>query len=367
MKSTLRFIIMALFGGAIGFFATHLSIEQLKPLLDSFAPIWLLLLLPLSMFAVILIHEVGHLVGGYANGFEFVYVSVLFLKLEKVDHRLKLSLGFNRHLFSWGGLAIMTPPATITRNKYLWFIAGGPLGSVTGALLCVVGLLFTYPHQPIIAFFCAVSLLLNGLIAVVTMMPIPLDDNIDTDGIQFFDLLRGGDKATRKLAMARLLYVASTNIRPADYPEELLQAIERDGEPDRDTLLAMLFRNAAQMDRNDWIAASKTIQLVIEHIEKLPPVIKRSTFLQATIIEGINKKASEAQALFTKAGTKGWADRAFVLTAEAAVHFAADHADEVVRLLQEAESQLTQVADPSSRMMMQNIITTLRQQNFPEA
>lgn len=358
MKNILRAFVMAVIGGIIGLSATHFSMDFLSPLLDDMHPAWLLILLPLSVFSAILIHEVGHVIGGAMNGFRFSFMSVFLLRIEKINGRLEV--GLNRILAGLGGLAVMVPPPAVTRGDYLWFVAGGPLGSLAGVLISGVGLYFLYPDQPIGALFCAASVLLNGLTAFMTMLPIPFDDNIDTDGIQFFDLIRGGDRASRKLTMARLLHDVNSGIRPANYPEELIQSLIRTGEPDRDTLLALLFRNSAQIDRREWKDGLDTITYVIRHIDKLPPILRRMTYLQGSIIGGINGKASVAQEWLTKAGTKGWADQACVTLAKAAVAFAANHFAAISPLLDEAERQIQDVKEPGSRILYQGLIKELR-------
>lgn len=358
MKNILRAFVMAVLGGIIGLSATHFSMDFLTPLLDAIHPAWLLILLPLSVFTAILIHEVGHVIGGEMNGFRFSFMSVFLLKIEKVNDRLEV--GLNRILAGLGGLAVMAPPPAVTRGNYLWFVAGGPLGSLAGVLLSGVGLYFLYPDQPIGALFCAASILLNGLTAFLTMLPIPFDDNIDTDGIQFFDLIRGGDRASRKLTMARLLHDLNSGIRPADYPTELIQSLIRTEKPDRDTLLALLFRNSAQIDRREWKDGLDTITYVIRHIEKLPPIMRRMTYLQGSIIEGINGKASEAQEWLAKAGSTGWADQSCVTLAKAAAAFAANRFSEISPLLDEAERQIQDVKEAGSRILYQGLIEELR-------
>jgi hypothetical protein len=358
LKSRLRGFGMAVVGGAIGFGTTFLFMDFLEPVLKLMHPAWLLAVAPLSIFTAVLIHELGHVAGGAANGFRFSYMSVFFLKVEKKQERI--TAGFNRTLSTWGGLAVMIPPAGVSRANYLWFVAGGPLGGITGVLLSGLGLYFLYPNQPVAALFCAFSLFINALLTVVTMMPLKLDDNFDTDGIQFFDLLRGGDRAGRKLAMARLMQVATSGIRPAEYPEEFIQAIERSGPPDRDTLFAVLFRSAAQMDRKDWHNALASLRLVIAHIEKLPPIIKRMTYLQAATVEGFNGNAAGAQELLQKAGSKGWADKSSVALANAAAYYAAGQLKEMLPLLDEAEREIPNIADPGTRIMYQDLVQDLR-------
>ncbi len=363
MKNILRAFVLAVLGGIIGVSATHFSMDFLSPLLDSMHLAWLLILLPLSVFSAILIHEVGHVVGGAMNGFRFSFLSVFLLRIEKINGRLEV--GLNRILAGQGGLAVMIPPPAVTRGNYLWFVAGGPLGSLAGVLLSGVGLYFLYPDYPIGALFCAASVMLNGLTAFLTMLPIHLDDNIDTDGIQFFDLVRAGDRASRKLTMARLLHEVSSGIRPSEYPEELIQSLIRNGEPDRDTLLALLFRNSAQIDRREWKEGLDTITYVIRHIDKLPPIMRRMIYLQGTILEGIHGNAANAQDLLAKAGTKGWADQACVTLAKATVAFAANRFETVSPLLNQVEQEVQDVKEPGSRIFYQGLIEELRHRIEP--
>jgi hypothetical protein len=358
MKNIVRILVMSAIGGVAGFSITRYFMDFLKPVLGQMHPLWLLLLLPGSVFLSILIHEAGHVAGGALNGFRFSFMSVFFLKLEKTNGRL--TLAFNKMLASWGGLAVMIPSEAVTRKGYLWFVAGGPLGSLTGLVLSGAGLWAMYPHNPEAALFLAASVLINSMTFLITALPVKMDDNIDTDGIQFFDLLRGGDRAARKLAMARLLSAATSGIRPLEFPEELIQAVERPGEPDRDTLLAMLFRNAAQIDRKDWANASETMRLAVRYIDKLPPLTVRMVYLQAAIIGAFNRNALEARQMFEKAGTKGWADATCVALAEASVKRAEGKEEGMAALLEAAKDGLSKVADPGSRMLYESIMDDLR-------
>lgn len=239
------------------------------------------------------------------------------------------------------------------------FVVGGPIGSVIGFFLGIVLFQLSTTSTPGLAVFGAFFVMINGLLAIATMIPWNMDSNFDNDGTQFLDLLRGGDRAARKLAMARLVSFASADIRPADYPEALIAAVERPGIPDRDTLIAQIFRNTAQIDRKAWKDADESMRQILNHEALLPPVMKRMTYLQATLIAGFMKDATRAEALLFQAGTKGWADQSMVSLVHSSINYASGNYAAIPHLLEEATLQLKAVTSPGSRRFYQSLIDEL--------
>lgn len=114
MKNTVKLIVMTLLGGAIGFASASYGMQWLKPFINHLHGAWLILILPVSIFVSVLLHELGHIIAGSLNGFHFSLLCVFFMKVEKLNDQLKV--GYNRLMASWGGLAVMIPEAGISKK-----------------------------------------------------------------------------------------------------------------------------------------------------------------------------------------------------------------------------------------------------------
>lgn len=204
-----------------------------------------------AMFGAVLVHELGHIVGGLSQGFRFMLLVVGPLKLSRKDEQAPVRLSLNTSLELAGGIAACIPQgehALAQRSK--WMVLGGPLASVVLALLCTVLLALSAP-----AAWSALVLMLgavSGALAVVTIIPMR-NGNFVTDGRRFLQLHREGPEARRDAAQLAITVKLQSGARVDDMPRDQIAALL---EPSDGSIMKFLGRTTAYT----WLLAQGRVR-----------------------------------------------------------------------------------------------------------
>lgn len=229
-RGLLSLIFMAALGAAFGagiivggrnWFAGE-SVTGLNARLSK--DIWTAALLPVVIWACILVHEFGHIVGGWLGGMRPLMLFAGPLHLEFNADRVRFLL--NRVAATWGGLAVCAPrsEAGATRQAFAMLVSGGPfasflLAAITGPAALAVGgwwggLLF-------------VIAALSTVIGIATLIPLR-SGGFMSDGGQLLGLARGDKVTQQRLALGALLGQSYAGVRPRDWDVGLLNVISED-------------------------------------------------------------------------------------------------------------------------------------------
>jgi hypothetical protein len=193
-----------------------------------------------AMFGAVLVHELGHIVGGVSQGFRFMLLVVGPFKLARKDEQAPIRLSINTSLELAGGIAACIPQgehALVQRTK--WLVLGGPLASVLLALGCALLLAATTP-----AAWSALVLMtgaVSAALAVVTLIPMR-NGNFVTDGKRFLQLHREGPEARRDAAQLSITVRLQSGKRVDDMPREQIAALL---EPSDGSIMEFLGRTTA--------------------------------------------------------------------------------------------------------------------------
>lgn len=89
------------------------------------------------LFVILGIHELGHLITGLYQGFQFQLFIVGPLGIKREDDRVKVYL--NRSMAMFGGVAATSPTNTDDDNarKFAYILLGGPLTSLIAGILMI--------------------------------------------------------------------------------------------------------------------------------------------------------------------------------------------------------------------------------------
>jgi len=208
-KSAARsFAAGALAGGLIGAGVAGVSIGStfsvIGPMADAApsAPVAIALAI-VGMWLGIFMPELGHVLAGLARGFEFAFLVVGPLRIERTEYDQRLRLALNRNLELAGGIAGCMPRTDEDMIRRMqWFVLGGPLGSVVFAALCLVPALLAP-----IAWWSG-TLAITGLVSLVlgavTLLPVKHGSFVN-DGLRLLQLRRGGPDAARLVAQITML------------------------------------------------------------------------------------------------------------------------------------------------------------------
>lgn len=95
-----------------------------------------------SAHIVLVIHELGHAIGGWLAGYRLREITVGLITVERRRERLRL--GFNRRLQHYGGSVRMMPgKAEESKGRTVLLLALGPMASLAaGAAVTLAGLVW---------------------------------------------------------------------------------------------------------------------------------------------------------------------------------------------------------------------------------
>ena len=179
-------------------------------------------------FLVILVHELGHVAGGKLAGFRFFMLVVGPFKLVREGEAVRLRL--NKALNPGGGLALLLPDdgEEVSARRMAMYIAGGPVMSLVGGVV-LVGVMTVLSKVAggalgYTGFFLLIGALLSIAIGVITSLPLP-SKGFANDGTQLLDLIRGGNKAERKLLMLVVVAESMRGVRPRDWAADRVQRL----------------------------------------------------------------------------------------------------------------------------------------------
>lgn len=184
--------------------------------------IWAVLIsIPIGFYLAIILHELGHVLGGLIMGNDFVFVTAGPLKLSTEEGSLKLSL--NKHINLSGGLA-MTLPKKVEGFRLRRFVVifAGPFFSFLSALICFCLYVFSWPS---LSANIQVFILLFGLLSLMIFMITIIPQNMNgmmTDGYQLLMILRDDDKAKQYADMLHLTALNQQGKSPSEYPKGIL-------------------------------------------------------------------------------------------------------------------------------------------------
>ncbi|MBM3760489.1 MAG: hypothetical protein FJW36_09615 [Acidobacteria bacterium] len=194
----------------------------------------------LVTWLILAFHELGHVIGGSLSGFRMHLFAVGPLRINRSGDRLEFA--FNRTPSLWGGIAASLPsPEALAdtetlRKQMLRVVAGGPIASLLGTLAALPAI-WLWPRNQHLAAAFMIFAIGSFCIALATMLPIG-NAGFVNDGSRLLQLLRRSPEGDRWVANA-LLGSMSLNLRPREWPAQLIEATTTDTQPSLDSILAM--------------------------------------------------------------------------------------------------------------------------------
>lgn len=231
---------------------------------------------------ILLVHELGHVVGGLLAGFQFHLLIAGILRVERGPSGL--ALGWNGNWAYMGGLAALVPPSDrAIRKRMLALVAAGPLASLfvggTALLLATVLPAETGPASVLRALtgLFGVSSLLIG---VITLIPGKTSGFL-TDGARLLQLLRHTPESRRDLALLALSARSMAGQRPSTWSADLLgdALVPRDGSLFE--LGGLLLNYLHEADRNRPQEATGFLARALRLLPHLPPLARASAAYEA--------------------------------------------------------------------------------------
>ncbi|MCS6808415.1 MAG: hypothetical protein RML40_07300 [Bacteroidota bacterium] len=351
-------VLSLLLGGTIGFvvkkftvlFQTDLLTVSLpSPVVPQWLDISVIMLLALcSVFAVIAMHELGHVLGGILAGFRFHLFIVGPLCITRENDRLVWSL--NNDVSLYGGIAACIP-YELTQNirrGMMQLALGGPLVSVlfgTGMLVVaafVIPILQSVqPWGNWMLFFSGLTGASSLLLAVATGIPYRVG-GFFSDGARVRMLLRDDATSERYAAVAALAGLQYSNQPFSTVNTQLLTTALSLPDGTLDDITAHIFAYTYSLDNEDWNTAAQHIEYALSHLQNYPPAFQPLIMLEAVFFFALHHNSHEqarqfyAQIPSSTAFIKPYSR----LRAEAALAYAERRYDDARTKLQEARVAL---------------------------
>lgn len=236
------------------------------------------------LWAVIAIHEAGHVVGGFLVGFQFESVVAGFLRLDRTDGAFRL--GFNRQLALMGGLAVTVPTdPTNLRKRMRRMVLAGPLASLVagGGLFALVFVpdWATDMSGPVMATALAGSgALMSVLVGIVTLLPSTLG-GFPSDGARVLQLSRSTPESRRDVALLSLSIQSRLGVRPRDWSPSLLSDALLPEDASLFGMAASGLAYATAIDSGNTKEAQRYLEHMLRQSKHVPEAARKAAALEA--------------------------------------------------------------------------------------
>ncbi len=356
-KSLLLGLAFGLGGAACGWLGGRLATQDgwVASRLDALGAVDLLAL-PVSIFLVLLVHELGHLAGGMARGMRFVLLIVGPFRLRRTVSGIKLDWFLRGDTF--GGMAAALPDMRRpTRGQLLPMIVGGPLASL---LLAAVALAAAAVTEGRLSAYLTILGLLSIPIFVVTALPMRAGGFL-SDGRQLLDLLRGGRGVEQRAMLIAAYAEALSGVRPRDRdPVPLERALAMRGdEPLRDVSAAMMAYQVA-LDRRELAAAGEWIDVLAEGHDAYPGGFRQSIACDIAYFAARYRHDPATAAVWYARAKGGMAEKSQLAMAEAAIALATGDATGALRAVERGVRHLGDIGDAGSVPLVVDELALLR-------
>jgi hypothetical protein len=234
------------------------------------------LLLAASAVAAVLLHEVGHLLGGRRGGMQLLMFAVGPLKVAQTAQGLRWSRHSLRHGLL-GFVMMMPDPARPIAAQYRQLIAGGPVASLVCLLAAALLALLLDGRG---GFHAAAFAAFSAVVFLMTALPMRVG-GFETDGFQWRDHGRGGPRAELKSLVLALTSQSISGIRPRDLDAALIaRSIALAEQIGTDAIQAPLaagphlFAAMHADDRGDCATRDQQMEQVAAHARAMPPAMR---------------------------------------------------------------------------------------------
>ncbi len=360
------FLACALLGAALGYTGEHLARPYFLGFHHQPWPVILSLIAPLFLwFVAVGWHELGHVIGGWLGGGNFLlWVAGPFM-VRRTPAGLRLA--WNRSVNLTGGMAVCTPldPAQVSARRMAGMTAGGPLASLLLAFAAIwLAGAWDFSLSPLRILGQNVLMelgLISALLYLVTAWP-GTAGGFKTDGKRMLDLLRAGAPSDQESALLVLTSASLAGIRPSAYdPALVTRAIAlKDGSLFDTYGHLMVYHHAA--DRGHWAAAQACLDHAVAGAARLPVMMRDIVLCEyAWLLAAHTAEVAAARTWLDAAGKLDF-DPATRLRAEAAVLLAENQLPAAAAAARQGlqalrERSLSPVESPFAREALEHLLT----------
>ncbi len=249
----------------------------------------------LSLFFLISIHELGHLVCGLLSGYKFVSYRIFNLTLLKINGKLRLK---KFAVAGTGGQCLLSPPdRPLAEIPTVWYNFGGVFFNLIGLILTVP--LFLLDLNPFVAESLGIFVLTDVMIILLNGIPMKIGD-LGNDGYNI-KLLRNNPKS--KLALVNQLRanaLIQSGVRPKDMPDSLFPVPEDIDYGNALELSMPLMYASRLIDRMEFDKALTEMEALYAHKDVIIPLYVKEIACELAFLYLISGDSGRAEALLDK-------------------------------------------------------------------
>jgi hypothetical protein len=234
-------------------------------------------ILMLLFILAITIHELGHLIAGWAVGFQFSSIQVGPLALENQYGILRARISLD--MIALGYARMYADNARKLRRRLLIYCAGGPAANLSTAVIIILAS-HLVPSSPMSAFatamgqFAAISLLL----AMISLAPLTANDG-DLLQMLFVSPL----EARRFISTVALGAQFKQGVRPRNWKQTWVKAATSIPDRSGSEFYAVWMAYLSANDRKDADLASEHLERCLELTQALPTSLRDLVAQEAAV------------------------------------------------------------------------------------
>lgn len=233
------------------------------------------LLFPLSLYFVILVHELGHLIAGLLVRFQFIAMKVGNIQISRRTTGIRVTV--NRSASASGGQVLLAPTSSDNlRLRLLTFIAAGP--SFSAFLLIILSLIGAQSASQTLnkwyAVFLHEAIILDCVVLVVSLLPTRSVISC-SDGLAILRLFMRKEALERHLSLAQYLPHSFRNLGLTLLPDVDIESLLLPADASNNELTATMINYYQAVHQNNYEKAMYACNRSLEILIANPAARKR--------------------------------------------------------------------------------------------
>lgn len=295
--STIFMIFFMIIGGICGAFGMKVAMNNSTSLEECI--IWIfgiMIILYLSIFVQIIVHESGHLIFGLISGYEFVSFRVGSFMFFKKEGKLQIK---RFSLMGTAGQCLMAPPKPYNENMpFVLYNLGGIIANIIVSIISII-LFFVMKDYKVLSILFLFMAILGTFFAITNGLPIHFGP-VDNDGSNTLNISKNERAKWSFWLQLEINARISKGLRLKDMPDEWFEIpSNEDMKNSLCNTMAVLAFNRAIDDENFQLAREISEELM-KNSNNLVPIYKYILTFERIYLELIGDNSKEKiDAMFT--------------------------------------------------------------------
>ncbi|MBR2614069.1 MAG: hypothetical protein IKC71_00535 [Clostridia bacterium] len=250
---------------------------------ESLLVLILLFLAGMAFFAFVnlLCHEIGHIVAGKKNGFEFVSTRVLFITIVKENGKYRY---YFSPLVDETGLAEMIPTHYDNiEERYKRTTRGGMIANAILVVLGAIplGLIMFLPFE---AYFILCALFPISIYSFLSNALPMIGSGVKNDALVISDLKKNTDSAKVLINILKIQAELYNGKTPSEIDESLYFDLPQLPEDDINYIVLLTNQYSYYLDKKEYVEAVKILKRLDGLIDYLPGSYKNSILAEELFV-----------------------------------------------------------------------------------